>query len=138
MKKKKPYTQGYDYSSGVWQFEGYGYIPSGTSGVCVMQVFGANLHATTLMLRVYDGSLSYYRNPVIVPNIYDRWFRLNVIHDVDGSKVTVFIDGVRAFETEGRGGDDHFFKCGVYAQDDDSDRMGPVGRESKFLKKCRE
>jgi len=57
----------------VWQFEGYGYVPCGTSGVCIMQVFGAGgNHATSLMLRVYNGALYYYREAVIVPNIYDR------------------------------------------------------------------
>ncbi|XP_061343870.1 citrate-binding protein-like [Gastrolobium bilobum] len=25
---------GYDYSSGVWQFEGQGFVPNGTSGEC--------------------------------------------------------------------------------------------------------
>ncbi|XP_027076860.1 citrate-binding protein-like [Coffea arabica] len=127
--------EGYDYSSGVWQFEGYGYVPSGTSGVCIMQVFGAQLHATTLMLRVYNGNLSYYKNPVIVPNIDNRWFKLNVIHDVEASKVTVFIDGVQMFETDGRGGSDHFFKCGVYTQDDASHRMESRWKGIKILKK---
>ncbi|KAF3330564.1 citrate-binding protein-like protein [Carex littledalei] len=31
----KPHTEirmrGYDYSNGVWQFEGYGYVPNGTT-----------------------------------------------------------------------------------------------------------
>jgi len=27
----------------VWQFEGYGYVPCGTSGVCIMQA-GAEEH----------------------------------------------------------------------------------------------
>uniref|UniRef100_A0A2N9HRB6 Alginate lyase 2 domain-containing protein n=1 Tax=Fagus sylvatica TaxID=28930 RepID=A0A2N9HRB6_FAGSY len=53
--------QGYDYTSGVWQFEGHGFVPNGTSGVCIMQVFGARPGATTLMLRVDNGSLTYYR-----------------------------------------------------------------------------
>ena len=49
-----------------------------------MQVFGATPpRASTLMIRVYNGSLMYYRNQVLVPDIYDKWFRLNVIHDVD-------------------------------------------------------
>uniref|UniRef100_A0ACD5YXU5 Uncharacterized protein n=1 Tax=Avena sativa TaxID=4498 RepID=A0ACD5YXU5_AVESA len=30
--------RGHDYSSGVWQFQGYGYVLSGTSGVSVMQI----------------------------------------------------------------------------------------------------
>ncbi|KAH6765407.1 hypothetical protein C2S52_016390 [Perilla frutescens var. hirtella] len=129
--------QGYDYSSGVWQFEAYGYVPCGTSGVCVMQVFGAGPpHATTLMLRVYNGTLSYYRAPVIVPNIYDRWFKLNVIHDVEASKVSVYIDGVLKYEASGRGGASHYFKCGVYAQNDDSYYMESRWKKIRVLKKC--
>lgn len=85
-----------------------------------MQVFGASPHATTLMLRVYNGSLYYYTGPVLVPNIYDRWFKLNVIHDVDASNVKVSIDDILQHEAPSRGGDLHYFKCGVYAQNDDS------------------
>nr|TKS18326.1 citrate-binding protein-like [Populus alba] len=113
--------QGYNYSSGVWQFEGYGYVPYGTSGVCIMQVFGASApRPTTLMVRVYNGSLMYYKGPVLVPNIYDQWFRLNVVHDVDSAKVKVYINGTLKIEADGRGGTSHAFKCGVYAQNNDS------------------
>ncbi|KAA8530990.1 hypothetical protein F0562_005720 [Nyssa sinensis] len=128
---------GYDYSSGVWQFEGYGYVPCGTSGVCIMQVFGASPHATTLMLRVDNATLSYYRGPpVLVQNIYDKWFRLNVIHDVEARKVKVYINGVLKYEAPGRGGTSHFFKCGVYAQHDDSYYMESRWKGIKVLKKC--
>ncbi|KAJ1264983.1 hypothetical protein BS78_08G042400 [Paspalum vaginatum] len=98
---------GYDYSSGVWQFEGYGYVPSGTTGVSIMQVFGGagdSGPATTLMLHVYDGALRYYDRQVVEYGICDRWFRLNVVHDVGGSTVTVFVDGVERLRAPGRGG----------------------------------
>ncbi|CAL5414726.1 unnamed protein product [Camellia sinensis] len=36
-------SSGHDYSSGVWQFEGYFYVPKGTSGVTIMQIHGAQL-----------------------------------------------------------------------------------------------
>uniref|UniRef100_A0A7N0T938 Alginate lyase 2 domain-containing protein n=1 Tax=Kalanchoe fedtschenkoi TaxID=63787 RepID=A0A7N0T938_KALFE len=101
---------GYDYSSGVWQFEAFGYVPSNTSGVVVMQIFGAETHATTLMMRVQDGALSYYRNPI-------------------------YINGELKFEGSGRGGRSHFFKCGVYAQDDASDYMESRWKHIKVLKK---
>jgi hypothetical protein len=100
-----------------------------------MQVFGASPHATTLMLRVYNGTLSYYRGPVLVPNIYDRWFQLNVIHDVDASNVTIYIDGVLKFEATGRGGKSHYFKCGVYAQNDETNYMESRWKGIKVLKK---
>ncbi|KAK6125739.1 hypothetical protein DH2020_040513 [Rehmannia glutinosa] len=141
VSKTNPRTEirihGYDYSSGVWQFEAYGYVPCGTTGVCVMQVFGSDPpHATTLMLRVYNGTLSYYQAPVIVPNIYDRWFKLNVIHDVEASRVKVYIDGVLKFEALGRGGHSHYFKCGVYAQNNSSYYMESRWKNIRLLKKC--
>lgn len=89
-----------------------------------MQVFGAAPpHASTLMLRVYKGSLKYYRDQVLIRNIYDKWFRLNVIHDVDAAKVRVYIDGSLKLEADGRGGTSHEFKCGIYAQSTDSHYM---------------
>ncbi|PKI38100.1 citrate-binding protein-like [Punica granatum] len=137
----KPRTEiaihGYNYSSGVWQFEGYGFVPRGTTNVCIMQVFGASPpHATTLMVRVYNESLMYYRGPVLLRGAFDRWFRLNVIHDVDNSKVKVYIDGYLRLEAQGRGGTSHAFKCGVYAQDGDSYYMESRWKDIKILRKC--
>ncbi|KAK9903641.1 hypothetical protein M0R45_001064 [Rubus argutus] len=43
---------GHDYSSGIWQFEGYAYVPSGTSGVTIVQIHGATEGATSLQLRM--------------------------------------------------------------------------------------
>ncbi|KAK7282380.1 hypothetical protein RIF29_11088 [Crotalaria pallida] len=127
---------GYDYSSGVWQFEGQGFVPRGTSGVCIMQVFGATRpRATTFMLRTYKGSISYYRTPVLVPNIWGKWFKLNVIHDVERSNVKIYIDGVLVHEASGRGGTKHYFKVGVYAQDDASYYMESRWRGIRIFKK---
>ncbi|KAK7841074.1 citrate-binding protein [Quercus suber] len=50
---------GLDYSSGVWQFEGYGFVPNGTYGATVGQIHGAAHGATTLILRIYDGDMKY-------------------------------------------------------------------------------
>ncbi|PRQ49246.1 putative concanavalin A-like lectin/glucanase domain-containing protein [Rosa chinensis] len=131
--KDKPLSRiGYDYSSGVWQFEGYGYVPCGTANVTIMQVFGASPHATTLMLRVgSNGTLTYYRTVVLDPYIYDRWFRVNVIHDVYASHLKVYIDGVLKLEAPGRGGKFHYFKCGVYSQPDGLTTWSLVGKGSR-------
>ncbi|KAL6906127.1 hypothetical protein ACP4OV_003728 [Aristida adscensionis] len=85
----------HDYSSGVWQFEAHGYVPAGTSGACVMQIHNEDggAHATTLMLRVYNGALWFYDRQVVEDDVYDRWFRLNVVHDADASTVSVHVDG---------------------------------------------
>ncbi|XP_071704678.1 citrate-binding protein-like [Rutidosis leptorrhynchoides] len=117
LKTDKPYSlesstlprsemsiNGYKYSTGVCQFEGYVYVKQGTSGTSLMQVFGGGSTATTLMVRVYDGNLYYYREKIIETNIYNRWIRLNVIHDVEGNNVKVFIDGSLKFSTARQGG----------------------------------
>ncbi|VAH20948.1 unnamed protein product [Triticum turgidum subsp. durum] len=127
--------EGYDYSSGVWQFEGHGYVPSGTTGVSIMQVFGAGETATTLMLHVYNGALRYYDRQVVEDDIYDRWFRLNVVHDVKASTLTVYIDGKQKLHVHGRGGHSHYFKFGVYAQNHDSRCMESRWKGIRIFKK---
>jgi hypothetical protein len=110
--------QGHDYSSGVWQFEGYGYVPTGTSGASVMQIHNEQgaAHATVLMLHVYNGTLRYYNGEAVEDRIYDRWFRLNVVHDVGASTVSVYIDGAHRLTVNAIPSASHYFKFGVYRQ----------------------
>ncbi|CAD6268337.1 unnamed protein product [Miscanthus lutarioriparius] len=112
---------GHDYSSGVWQFEGYGYVPTGTSGASVMQIHNEQgaAHATVLMLHVYNGTLRYYSGEAVEDRIYDRWFRLNVVHDVAASTVAVYVDGRRKFGASVIPSDSYYFKFGVYMQHHD-------------------
>ena len=72
---------------------------------------------------------------VILHNIYDKWFRLNVIHDVEGNNVKVYINGVFRFKGDGRGGTTHYFKCGVYAQDNAAFYMESRWKNIKIFKK---
>ncbi|KAJ0973304.1 hypothetical protein J5N97_021263 [Dioscorea zingiberensis] len=125
---------GYDYNWGVWQFEGHAYVPSGTSGVSIMQVFGATTQATTLMLHVYNGALMYYNYKLIADEIYDKWFQLNVIHDVAASMVRVFIDRELKLNVSDHGGVLHYFKCGVYAQNHSSYFMESQWKGIKLMK----
>ncbi|CAI0436514.1 unnamed protein product [Linum tenue] len=138
----KPRTElmisGYVYNSGIWQIEGQAFVPNGTNGACILQVFGGSGevgHRTTLMLRVYNGSLTYYRSPVLVPSIFDRWFRVNVIHHVAAALLEVYVDGVLLYQAPGRGGTTHFFKLGVYGQDDMSYYMEARWKDVRILYK---
>ncbi|KAK6277139.1 hypothetical protein POUND7_017462 [Theobroma cacao] len=106
--------EGLDYSSGVQQFEGYGFVPNGTSGVTISEIHGASSErATTLQLRIYHGNMRYYSYNLVATNLYDKWFRVNVIHDVGKGKVIVFIDGEEKFVVNDQGPGDPYFKCGV-------------------------
>lgn len=112
------------------------FVPQGTTRVSVMQIFGGDPPvATTLMLHVYNGNLYYYKREVILQNIYNKWIRVNVIHDVEGDSVEVHINGVLKFKGNGRGGTTHYFKCGVYAQARDSVYMESRWRDIKIFRK---
>ncbi|KAK5843272.1 hypothetical protein E1A91_A02G155200v1 [Gossypium mustelinum] len=98
-----------------------------------MQVFGGSSRATTIMLRVYSANLTVYRSPTVLENVYNRWFNVNVIHDVGASNVKVYIDGVQKYEGSGAGGNNHYFKFGVYAEDGASHRMESRWRQIRVL-----
>ena len=110
-------------------------MPTGTTGVSIMQVFGGSDRATTSMVRVYDGSLTSYRSPVLASNIYNKWFRLNVIHDADAGRVQIYIGGVLKYEGSDAGGSSHYFKFGVYTQNDPSNYMESRWRGIKVFRK---
>ncbi|KAK2391086.1 citrate-binding protein [Trifolium repens] len=126
---------GYDYTSGIRQFEGYAYVPSGTSGVCIQQVFGGSSASTASQLRVYDGSLTRYRSPTLSTNIYNRWFKVNVIHDANANNVKIYIDGDLKFDGGDNGDNTHYFKFGVYVQNDPSGYMESRWKDIKICNK---
>ncbi|KAL0365975.1 UNVERIFIED_CONTAM: Citrate-binding protein [Sesamum radiatum] len=127
---------GLDYSSGVWQFEGHAFVPNGTSGATILQIHGASHGATTIILRIYGGDMRYYSGQVMATDLYDKWFRINLIHDVDGGNVTVFLDGAQVFTTGDHGPGDLYFKCGVYAAPENiSYYMESRWRDIKIYKK---
>ena len=73
-------------------------------------------HATTMMLHVYNGTLRYYSGDAVEDCIYDRWFRLNVVHDAVASTVAVYVDGRPRLAVAVRPSLSHYFKFGVYVQ----------------------
>ena len=46
--------------TGRYQFEADFYVPTGTNGVNIIQVFGGTTHATAGMLHIWNGELRYY------------------------------------------------------------------------------
>ncbi|GMP79842.1 hypothetical protein CsSME_00035196 [Camellia sinensis var. sinensis] len=131
---------GLDYSYGVWQFEGYGFVPNSTFGATIVQIHGATNYTTTIILRIYNGNMRYCSVDLVDTDLYDKWFRVNLIHDVDKRNLTVFIDGVKKFETKdrGAGAGDFYFKCGVYvALANISYYMESRWRDIKIYKKSR-
>ncbi|KAI4334712.1 hypothetical protein L6164_013425 [Bauhinia variegata] len=87
------------------------------------------------MIRTYNNSLTSYKDPVLVQDIWDRWFQLNVVHDVEASNLKTYIDGVLVHEAQGHGGNNHYFKFGVYAQDNPSNYMESRWKGIRVLNK---
>ncbi|KAJ0766299.1 putative concanavalin A-like lectin/glucanase domain superfamily, alginate lyase 2 [Helianthus annuus] len=126
-----------DYTSGIWQFEGMAFVPNGTSGATIVQIHGAAHGNTTILLRIYDGDMRYYSTPVIYTGLYDKWFKVNLIHDVDGGKVTVFIDNQERLNMHDQGPGLLHFKFGVYgAPRNISYYMESRWKAVKIYKKC--
>lgn len=100
-----------------------------------MQIHGMGDVTTALMLRVYDGELRYYSTTVLETDVYDRWIKFNVIHDVDGKKITVFLDDVQMFEVQEKAPSTFYFKCGVYTEKEASHYMESRWKGIRVLKK---
>lgn len=125
------------YTSGQHQFAADVMVPAGTSNVCIMQVFGGALrgHSTSLQLRVYAGKLTHYDDATVWPDIYGKWFHLNVTHDVATHAIQVFINGRLSLSTQDNGGKSWYFKCGVYGQEGMSHKMEVYYRNIKIYSK---
>jgi hypothetical protein len=125
-----------DYSSGQRQFSADLFVEKGTNNVSVFQIFGNKGHATCCMIwATGNGSLSHYGGEVIATNVYDRWVHLNVVHDVDAGTIDIYIDGRLAAEYRDNGPHKHYFKFGVYHQNNMSERSGVYYRNVHFYTK---
>jgi hypothetical protein len=106
-----------NYTSGKRQFEGEVRTSPFTDGQSVMQVFGGATNATALQIRCHNdgnGTLKRYDGETFASGIYGVWTKVNVIHDADANKVTVFINGVSRGTFNDRGNATHYFKYGCY------------------------
>jgi hypothetical protein len=122
-----------DHTSGRWQFEGWVKVSPGVNGGCVHQVF------KFLMIVAYPndgGELRQhsYQN-LGTTGAYDRWVRINTIHDATAKRAEIYIDGVlkgTMDKTASGGADGWYHKYGIY----NSSGTSPViqWKEVKFFK----
>jgi len=117
-----------ELTTGQLQFEADMMAPTGTNNVCIMQIHTGDAEShqygsTTFMLDVRDGSLKHYNDKLIAPDILDKWFHLNVIHDTNTHTITCFINNKQVWQHKDNGADDFYFKSGVYTQRGGSHEM---------------
>ena len=109
-----------DYTNGQHQFEADMMVPAGTDNVTIMQIHTGNADSSeygpvALMLQVHKGGSLFQGNRTLVfPDIYGKWFHLNVVHNVSARSILVYINSKLAGKFKDPGAPGYYFKCGVY------------------------
>jgi hypothetical protein len=124
-----------DYTSGQAQFQADIKVMSGCFRASVMQVFGAPDRATAFMAWAMPDQLAYYSGQTIYAPLYDRYLRLNVVHDTATGAITVYVNGVPRGTFQDHGQANHYFKLGVYHQKGMSDRCDVYARNIHIFRK---
>jgi hypothetical protein len=110
-----------EYSSGQHTWDADVYIPYGTDGTSVMQIYRTahpdDVPATDWMLNVYaenGGTLKSYCCTALKTGIYNKWINVKVSHNADTGRIYVYIDDQLVYAPTDRGRGTHHFKNGVY------------------------
>ena len=109
-----------DYTNGVHQFEADLMVPANVDNVTIMQIHTSNADEpefgpVAFMFQVHHGAMHQGNNPrVLLPDIYGKWFHLNVIHDLNGHRISVYVNHALVGQYRDSHANGYYFKCGVY------------------------
>jgi hypothetical protein len=124
-----------DYKSGQAQFAADIKVVKGCSKASIMQIFGAQGRSTAFMAWAGNDSFTYYSGQKIYGPIYDKYLRVNVVHDTKSRKVTFYVGG-KSYGTFTDGGSaNHYFKAGIYHQTGMSARCDVYMKNIALFKK---
>lgn len=125
------------WNSGSRQFEGKFFIPAGSNGFSLFQIFGGGPNAmTAIMLHIHNGKIMYYVDPrktIISEGVYNQWWTLNVIHHWNTREILVYINGVLKLTAKDNGPEPKYFKCGAYTTDDAVKRNDIMWTDIKYF-----
>jgi len=124
-----------DYRTGQAQFEADIKIVSGCRRASVAQIFGAQGRSTAFMAFVMDDSLNHYSGAAFYSPVYDRYIRLNLLHNTSTRQVTVYVNGQNRGSFADHGSANHYFKAGVYHQEGMSARCDVYMKNIRIFKK---
>ncbi|WP_316838427.1 hypothetical protein [Pedobacter gandavensis] len=109
-----------NYSTGSRQFSGYLKFDATLNDESLVQIFGSTSeNATQLMIRGFSengGTLKISNSFVLATGVYNKEVHVNVIHlqEDAGSKMIVYIDGVKKFEKVDGENATNYMKYGCY------------------------
>lgn len=113
-----------DYTHGEVQYQSMEMAPSNENSYCIFQIHTGNAQSpghgsTTFMLFWFSndgGSVYDYNRRELASNLGNKWFQLNVDHDVDHRVIKVWINKKLVWTQRDNGAGDFYFKDGVYVQ----------------------
>jgi len=129
-----------DYTDGEIQYQAMEMAPSNENSYCIFQIHTGDAAtpghgATTFMLFWFSsdgGSVHDYSRRELASHLGNRWFQLNVAHDVATRTIRVWINQKLVWNQRDNGARDFYFKDGVYEQ-----RHGPTVQMDAYIKDIR-
>jgi len=111
-----------DYSTGSHQFQADILIRPPTTGETIHQIFNGSAGPWILVKETsnYNGSVHMGANAAsLITNVYNHWFRLNSINDMNTGKVYFYVNGKLVASGSNPGGS-FYTKYGAYGTHDDA------------------
>ncbi len=114
-----------DYTRGEIQYQSIEMAPSNENSYCVFQIHTGDAQSptygsTTFMLFWFtndDGSVHDYSGSELAGKLGNKWFQLNVDHNLANRTIKVWINKSMVWTQEDNGAGDFYFKDGAYEQD---------------------
>ncbi len=119
------YTNGGKTSIGEIQYQSMEMAPSNENSYCVFQIHSGDSESdafgsTTFMLFWFtnnNGSVRDYSGTQLASNLGNKWFQVNVDHNLVNHIIKVWINQSLVWTQLDNGAQDFYFKDGVYEQD---------------------
>lgn len=128
-----------DYTAGEIQYQAMEMAPSNENSYCIFQIHTGNTvrhhGATTFMLFWFSsdgGSVYDYANRELASHLGNRWFQLNVDHNLATRSISVWVNRKLVWKQRDNGAGDFYFKDGVYVQ-----KHGPTPQMDAYIKDIR-
>jgi len=113
-----------DYTHGEIQYQSMEMVPSNENSYCIFQIHTGNAESsiygsTTFMLFWFaddGGSVRVYDGKELAKNLGNKWFQLNVEHNMANRTIRAWINKTLVWTQKDNGAGDFYFKDGVYEQ----------------------
>jgi len=113
-----------DYTNGEIQYQASIMAPGDENSYSVFQIHTGDAQSstygsTTFMIFWFTnsgGSIRYYSGTVLATNLANKWFQLNVDHNVVTHTLRAWVDKKLVYTRQDNGASDFYFKAGVYEQ----------------------